>query len=687
MCSIMNTSYKKKMMIKRFVKRAPIMKDYFLGKCIHKKMCRDHNIDGNAFQFYLNHHDQLLNVLPCRKKSLQICKLLTKLDIDPIENDSFFYTIDCFKTINPKLHIFDNYMIDYNRIVNHSFEELRFQLSRSEDEFSQSELCVIGGLQAYCERAERSFGHGVNHKRQLAAIRSLFERPSKTLFEGLQRILFYNQFLWQTGHTLNGLGRLDVILDKLYCRDISAGRLTKDGVKELLKDFFCALHSYYWFKSGTLMGDTGQIIILGGKMSNGTYFRNELTDLFIETAKELKLPDPKVLLRCTSDMPEDLLENAVDCISTGIGAPVLSNDDVIIPALISDGYEENDAYRYGTAACWEPLIPGNACDQNNIASLNFARPLEMMMEDSEFERAATLQEILEIYKTKLKEYIYKVLDPLTRLRFEEDPLLSLGSISAIEKRRDITSGGGKYNNLGLTSVGLGTAVNSLLNIQKFVFEEKRFTLGELNDLSRGNFVGQEALLHEMKENKPCYGCDDQRVMTLVNEITDFTSREFKKYHTYLGGHFKFGLSSPFYITDAKNMRAAFDGRRAGESFSVHISANTAIPTTELLSFAGKLEYSENRLNGNVVDFITSPGILKQNIKKYSALLRAAFQSGVFQVQMNVVDSKTLIAAKEHPEKFPQLVVRVWGFSAYFNDLPEEYKDVLIARAIESEKAA
>ena len=672
---------------KKLLKRAPVIKDYLYGNRIYQKYLREKNAEGSTLRFFLNHRSRYLEVSPRGSKSAQICKLLGKLDIEPIENGSFFYAIDCFKTIRPKEHILDNYMIDYDLVVNHSFAEFRMQLAQNSDNFSRGELCVIDGLKKYYERAESSFENEENHKRQLAAIRSLFERPSETLFEGLQRILFYNQFLWQTGHTLNGLGRLDVILDELYCKDISAGRLTKDGAKALLRDFFCALHSYYWFKSGTLMGDTGQIIILGGRMPSGSYLRNDLTDMFIEVSKELKLPDPKVLLRCTSDMPEDLLESAVDCISTGIGAPVLSNDDVIIPALISDGYEENDAYRYGTAACWEPLIPGNACDQNNIASLNFARPLEMMLEDAEFERATTPQEILEIYKAKLKEYIYRVLNPLARLRFEEDPLLSLGSISAIEKRRDITSGGGKYNNLGLTSVGLGTAVNSLLNIQRLVFEEKRFTLGELNGISRDNFVGQEALLREMKENKPCYGCDDQRVMTLVNEITDFTSREFKKYHTFLGGHFKFGLSSPFYITDAKNMRATFDGRRAGDPFSVHISANTAIPTTELLSFAGKLEYSENRLNGNVVDFIASPGILKQNLKKYSALMRAAFQSGVFQVQMNVVDSKTLIAAKEHPEKFPQLVVRVWGFSAYFNDLPEEYKDVLIARAVESEKSA
>ena len=147
------------------------------------------------------------------------------------------------------------------------------------------------------------------------------------------------------------------------------------------------------------------------------------------------------------------------------------------------------------------------------------------------------------------------------------------------------------------------------------------------------------------------------------------------------------MSSPSYISDAEKIPATLDGRRQGEPFSVHISSAKAVPTTELLSFAMKLDYNDNRLNGNVVDFFTTPSFIKQNMHKFASLLRSSFSGGIFQMQMNVVDSKTLIAAKADPTLFPELVVRVWGFSAYFNDLPEEYKDVLIARAIESEKAA
>ena len=151
--------------------------------------------------------------------------------------------------------------------------------------------------------------------------------------------------------------------------------------------------------------------------------------------------------------------------------------------------------------------------------------------------------------------------------------------------------------------------------------------------------------------------------------------------------FKVGLSSPSYITGSEAVAATFDGRGAGEPFNVHISANKGIAPTELLMFASKLDYSENRLNGNVVDFIAAPSILKENFSKFLDLLTTAIASGVYQMQINVLDSKTLLAAKSNPENYRTLVVRVWGFSAYFVELPEQYQDVLIKRALESEKIA
>lgn len=681
----MGVKTKLRQCVKGIVYHAPGLKNYVYGRRLYKKYRRcDENL--NLGNFLRANGPRFYYCPQSGSKAGQIARMLDRVDIQPVENGSFFYSLDCYKALGNTNTVYGNCTADMSLLVNGYLERNWEERELDRDGFLRERQTLISGLYAYLERCRR-IPHGEKYEKQFSAIESLFNRPADSFFEALQRILFYNQFLWQTGHTLNGLGHLDWILEDLYERDIANGVMKREDAKKLLVDFFRILHEYYWFKSNVLMGDTGQIIILGGCGSDGKYHCNELTYLFIEVSEELRLPDPKVLLRCAADMPGDLLEAAVDCIATGIGAPLLSNDEVVIPAMLSCGYEKEDAYRYGTSACWEPLVPGVSCEANNSASLNFAVPLTTFLSTPQFSEINSMEDAVRGYEKYLAEYIENVLTPLTELVFEEDPLLSLASPSAVQRKKDITRGGAKYNSLGLTSVGLGTVVNSLLNIKRLVFEKKCYIIEELNELRKNNFAGHDDLVRELKDLKPCFGCDDPEVVSLTRQIIDFTSGEFGKYKTKLGGNFKFGLSSPNYITDASKVPATFDGRRDGEPFSVHISSGVAVPTTELLSFAMKLDYNGNRLNGNVIDFITSPGMLKQNREKYAALLRVGFAGGIFQLQMNVVDSKTLIAAKADPTLFPNLVVRVWGFSAYFNDLPEEYKDVLIVRALESERAA
>ena len=157
-----------------------------------------------------------------------------------------------------------------------------------------------------------------------------------------------------------------------------------------------------------------------------------------------------------------------------------------------------------------------------------------------------------------------------------------------------------------------------------------------------------------------------------------------KFENPLGGKYKFGLSAPSYITSAVNCKASFDGRKNGDPFGVHISSDASNAYTELMQFASKLDYNENRFNGNVVDFMVSPSFIENNFDKFVDFLMLSIKVGFFEMQMNVVSSKTLIEARKNPNKFPNLIVRVWGFSSYFKDLPDSYKDYLIERALNSE---
>lgn len=202
-----------------------------------------------------------------------------------------------------------------------------------------------------------------------------------------------------------------------------------------------------------------------------------------------------------------------------------------------------------------------------------------------------------------------------------------------------------------------------------------------------NFQGEEELCRELREKPSCYGTDEEEVIELVNEITSCVSAETAEYRSYQGGKIKTGLSGSSYVDSARNFGASFNGRKAGEPFTVHISNEDNNGFTEIINFASQLNYDKGRLNGNVIDFMMSPDFIHNSWDKFVDFLILSIKKGFFEMQMNVVSSQTLLEARKDPKKFPNLVVRVWGFSAYFKDLPKEYQDVLIKRALKNEKTA
>lgn len=664
-----------KRVIKKQLQKTPVFRNVLYCNDLYRYYHNSYPI--SKFQYIFNSFKHTKVVLNHKGKNDQVCRLIRRVDIYSNKNFSYFYSIDTLKYLHRDSQILDNYSIDYYWVTYSDFHCL---FSKNDGKYHR----IVSEFRKYIDRA---LNNASISKDGYEEIKSLFSRPAIHFHEAIQRIIFVNQWLWQTGHKHNGFGHLDWILYDLYRSDIDSGYITKEDARQYLRDFFNVLHDKCWFKSTMLLGDTGQIIILGGLGKDGQYRCNELTYLFIEVSKELKLPDPKVLLRVSKNIPDDLLRLAMECIATGIGAPFLSNDDVVIPSLIQYGYEQEDAYNYATSACWEPLTIGKSCDQNNIQTINFCKPFSDYIESDEFEKCESIEDVKKGYQTYLADYINQFLSRLDEKVFEEDPILTLFSPEVLKTGKDIVRGGAKYANLGVTSVGLSTVVNSLLNVGRFVFEDGRYSLHELNDIRKHNFEGNEELRKELDKGAGAFGEDDEKVISLTNELLHFISSEFHKHHTKLGGEYKFGLSSPNYIVDARGIGATFDGRKAGMPFGTHISGKNGLAPTELISFASQLDYNDNRINGNVVDFIMSPGFIQNNMDKAVAMIKGGIRQGFYQLQINVVDSKTLIEAQKHPEQFPNLVVRVWGFSAYFKDLPKEYQDNLIRRAIEAEQAA
>ena len=611
-------------------------------------------------------------------KGTQIKNLFRKVDIH-IPKSGFIFFLDEFKHLSEDGHIIDNISIDYSRVLKSSVYEYNefyfhpkagrgFARDLSSD-FIKNQLDALDGIELLIYRIIKKLRNS-NHKDRAKFARyfeNMIDKPAEHFEEALQRILFYNQLLWQTGHGLNGLGRLDKILEDYYFDDLNSGFISQEEAYDLIKSFLRTLHTYYWYKSAALMGDTGQVIILGGKYDDEYgeyYFYNDLTYMFIRAIKDLQLPDPKVLLRVSSETPRDLIELSLETINTGIGSPLFSNDEVVIDKMIEFGYDKEDANNYVVSACWEPSAVGKGFEQNNINFISYLKPLNEFFDNETeqfLENVNNFGELFNSYKYYLKKDADELVAFLDNIEWNSDPLLSLFIDNCNEKNMDISQGGAKYNHYGITTVGLANTVNSLYAIKKLVFEDKKYSLNELNKMRKNNFKKDkyQDAYNELKSIKPRFGME-------------------------FGGKIKFGLSAPSYISAGAEINASFDGRKAGEPLSTHISLDTNKDFTEVLRFASKLDYGGAKFNGNVIDLMLSPDFIKNHSDKFTDFIYSSIKLGFFQMQMNVVDSKTLIEAKENPEAHPNLIVRVWGFSAYFNDLPEEYQDLLISRALKNE---
>lgn len=570
----------------------------------------------------------------------------------------------------------DNMPPNYEPVITNSLNGLIARYSGINNRVAKNNIVILKAVCIYADRiASELDALGLSHSAEI--FRNMKDYPARNFEEALQRILLWSSIFWQSHHRLVGLGRLDKILSPFIEPGKSQERIA------MIQDFSEALHRHYGFKSNLIAkGDTGQIIILGGIEPDGKYFANELTYDFINAFMQKNLPDPKLLLRVSRNMPDDLLRLAVDCIATGIGCPLLCDDDVVVPAVEDFGYTHDDACNYVVSACWEPLAYGKSLEQNNIASLNYGLVTADVYMDEKFSAVKDFASLLELFRSKLSERVRQILRNVSSRKWEEDPLFSLFTEGCVESGKDISQGGAVYNDYGITAVGMSNAVNSLLNVKHIVFEDGKLTLESLRDSALNNYPDEE--IRAILDGHKYYGRDEEEVTALTNEINGFTAEMVKDWRNKFGGKLKFGLSSPNYIEEGKHTPATLDGRKSGEPLGVHISNPKGVPYTELVMFASGIDYSGVRSNGNVLDYFVSPAIIQDKRGKFYAFTKSAVRAGFFQMQMNVVDSEKLIDAKNHPGKYPDLIVRVWGFSAYFDELPEAYKDVLIERALSAE---
>lgn len=583
----------------------------------------------------------------------------------------FKYLIKYTDTLNK------NMTPDYSIILENSLNDLKEKFKGN-----STETAFILELENYIDTyINKICSYNIKNKNNIIKyIENIKTKKCKSFIEAIQRILFFNQLFWQFGYNLCGLGRIDFLLDYYYEKDKKQKKIDENETRGLIQEFYYLLHQYYNEKSNCLIGDTGQIIVVGGMDKNNVNFENDLTLFLLEELKKFNKPEPKIFLRVNKDTSNKILETAISCIASGIGSPLISNDEIVIPKLINFGYDASDTWNYVPAACWEPSICGNSIDLNNNFIINLLEPLKDLIKENE---NFTLEKIEDTYINNLITYLDTMIQKHRVINYDKQPYLSLFIKDCINNKAMISAEIIKYKNVGFTMIGLPNVVNSILNIETII-SKKIISVSELILAKKNNFQ-EEYILDILKNNNSNgFGSSNEHAIELTNKIINTVSTTLDKYQTNYDGKFKFGLSSPSYVEIGKKTLATYDGRKNYEPLGNHISSlyNNYL---DLMEFATKIKYPKNCINGNVVDFIINTSFIENNMEKFTKYIKAYLNRNIYQLQINVLDSKTLMAAKANPELYKNLIVRVWGFSAYFNDLPEEYKDIIIKRAISAER--
>lgn len=494
--------------------------------------------------------------------------------------------------------------------------------------------------------------------------------------EALQffRILHYS--LWLEGNYHNTIGRFDRYMYPYLKADIEKGVYTEETALELLEDFFLSFNKDSDIYVGVQQGDNGQSMMLGGIDENGNDVYNLLSELCLKASCNNKMIDPKINLRVSKNTPRDRYVEATKLTKVGLGFPQYSNDDIVIPALEKLGYSHADASNYTVAACWEFIVPFTGADVANIGALSHPKIVDKVLHN-DLLNCDTYEEFYECIEREIANECDSICNNIKDLWFIPSPFMN------VLMDCDIYNGG-KYNNFGIHGTGIATAADSLAVIKKYVFEEKSIGKQELIDAVDANFENTPELLHKLRYDSPKLGNNDDFVDSIATNLLDSFNNALKGRTNCKGGIYRAGTGSAmFYLWHANEIGASPDGRREKEAFgtnySVSLFAKVKGPVSVIASMTK--QHFENAINGGplTLEFHQSLFADEDGVEKVGMLVKTFIDRGGHQLQLNTVNLEKMLDAQKHPENHRQLVVRIWGWSAYFVELDKEYQDHVIAR--------
>ncbi len=536
------------------------------------------------------------------------------------------------------------------------------------------------------------------------------EHPPETLLEALQSFFFIHVVRYIEYSTL-GIGvRFDKVFGPYFENDLKNNRTTREETLELLQLLWVKFHELGLIYSPTLTAAYGgvaslQAITLGGVDEHGNDITNEMTHLVLETAERMRTPEPSIALRYHDGTPDELLSRATDVIRTGIGYPSLFNDKSIIPLLDRWDVPLKDARDYAVTGCVYIEIPGKNIVRRAYGAMILPLALWYALNQGKHpvtgeQSGAPTPDPLTFKSADdlMAAYLDQVgffFDRLCRIentcqtlyeKYLPRPYYSALIDGCIEQGKDCRKWAYPSPVTDFCVIlGPSNVADGITAVKKNVFEDKTVTMQELLEAMKANWVGYEKV-RQLMIKAPKFGNDEDYADRIAADVHHSTAEVMGRSRNRFGFPCRgdgSGISATYGAGAA--VPATPDGRRDGEplsdaTLSPVFGMDQKGPTAVLKSAA---KISTQKTHNHLLNQKFMPAALDGDMKPvFMGYLRSWGDLGISHIQFNVVDRETLLDAQEHPEKYPDLLVRVAGYSAYFVDLSKGLQDSIIARTVQ-----
>lgn len=502
-------------------------------------------------------------------------------------------------------------------------------------------------------------------------------------------------------------GHIDQHLYPFYKQGLEDGTMTRNKAKELISCFWIKFNNQpappkvgvTALESGTYNDFTN--INIGGIDRYGNNAVNDLSYIILEVQEELHELQPGLSIHVSKVTPDDFVLAGAKVIRQGHGYPSVFNPDTYTKELVRQGKTQEDANEGGCSGCIEVGAFGKEA-YILTGYLNTPKILEITLNNGidpmtgkklglETGDPRTFKTYEELYDAYHKQMVYFVNMKLAVNNYIERmfslyapaTFLSLFIDDCITRGRDYYSGGARYNTTYIQCTGLGTITDCLATMKKHVFEDKKFTMDELLDAVSHNFEGQEKMRQFIMNRTPFFGNDDEYADTIAVKVYDDLVEAIEGHPNTRGGTTQLNmLSTTCHNYFGSVCGASVNGRMARFAISDGTSpahgADTNGPTAVIKSL-GKLDQTKS--GGTLLNVRFVPSLLKreEDLQKLVSLIRAYFSMGGHHIQFNIVDTQTLLDAQKQPDDYKDLLVRVAGYSDYFNDMTEQLQNEIIAR--------